>query len=112
MSVVPYDWRGGIEAAAGALDEAFEKIRSASPDTPLSVVGHGLGALGVLALVGADAGWADRLKGGRIVLVAPPLGGSEAILQLALGKGQLFRLLTRLDASRFAGAALRLSTWR
>lgn len=104
---VPYDWRHGVAAAAAALDQ---KLGEQDEETPVSVVGHGLGALGILRLIAEDTQAWQRLRqsGGRAVLLAPPWRGSEAALVFAASRGRLFEMLSMLDKTRSASDLLRV----
>ena len=99
---VPYDWRGGSEAAAAALRGALAGRQAGAP--PVSVVAHGLGALGVLEVLRAAAQGDGEtpLRGVPLLLAAPPLHGSEAALDLWLGQGRLFDMLRCLDPASSA----------
>ena len=94
VEVVPYDWRAGSNAAADAL---AARLATAIDGRLVGVVAHGLGALGVLEALRRSDDAARSLEAVPIVLAAPPLAGSEAILRLWLGDGRLFAMLQCLD---------------
>ncbi len=94
VDVVHYDWRGGSRAAADAL---AAKLAARIDGRLVGVVAHGLGALGVLETLRRSDDAARSLTTMPIVLAAPPLAGSEAILRLWLGEGRLFSMLGCLD---------------
>jgi hypothetical protein len=107
VEAVPYDWRGGIKEAAAALQARLQNLTE--EDRPVSIVAHGLGALGVLELLSQPPGdGAEPLQGARAILLAPPLDGSEAILRFSLADGPLFSMLKLLDQSRTESEVLRL----
>ncbi len=94
VEVVAYDWRAGSNAAADAV---AAKLATGIDGRLAGVVAHGLGALGVLEALRRSDDAARSLKALPIVLAAPPLAGSEAILRLWLGDGRLFSMLQCLD---------------
>jgi pimeloyl-ACP methyl ester carboxylesterase len=72
-----------VRANATANARALAKYLCALRADTLHLVGHSLGGLVILKLFEDDAGIAERLPPGRIVLLGPPLRGSRTAQNLA-----------------------------
>lgn len=95
----PYDWRRSYAEAAAQLAAALEQTLAAT-DQPIRVVAHGTGGLVVQHLIRShEALWQACMerKGGRLLLLGMPAGGTYRIPLLLSGQAPLFRQLTLLD---------------
>lgn len=94
VTLYPYDWRLGIEAAAAALAKALRNHDAG----PVSIVAHSMGGLvSRAALALPEAGRVERA-----VLLGTPNLGALAPLQALRGTYPVVRNMARLDRLRSA----------
>lgn len=94
-----YDWRLDHWESADQLRDFL--AREADPGQPCDLVAHGEGGLVARAFIAEHRAAWDALqvdgRGGRLVMLGTPNHGSFQALMALTGKGELLRLLARLD---------------
>jgi tetratricopeptide (TPR) repeat protein len=98
-----YDLRLGPKELGAKLEQKIAEALKLPG--PVSIVAHSGGALAVVAWLATrkdkeKQDIATRLRGGRIVLLGPPLTGSFEALRWVLGDGALVQSLALLDVGR------------
>lgn len=99
--VFPYDWRrSALEAGAGLAAAVRSELRRHS--RPIHLLAHSSGGLVARAMIAQDGAAWDQVcgRGGRLVMLGTPHGGSYAVLQLLAGTGRLAQMLAMLDPKR------------
>ncbi|MEA3213732.1 MAG: hypothetical protein QOE70_6789 [Chthoniobacter sp.] len=93
----PYDWRDSVEASAEALRK---RIAAEKTDRPIRLLAHSMGGLVARAMITNHPDlWAKLLaRGGRLVMLGTPNGGSYVIPRLLFGADETLRMLDQADA--------------
>lgn len=97
--VVPfaYDWRASIETSAQSL---AKRIKEDKTDRPIRILAHSMGGLVARAMIEKNPALWKKLcdRGGRLVMLGTPNGGSYVIPRLLLGVDEVLRMLDQADA--------------
>lgn len=95
----PYDWRRSLLLEAKRLADAV-RAELGAHEQPVRILAHSMGGLLARTMIGVRKDvWTDLTarKGGRLVMLGTPTGGSFAIARVLLGKARLLRLLALVD---------------
>ena len=101
--VVPfaYDWRASIETSAARLAERIEQDKT---NRPIRILAHSMGGLVARAMIEKKPDLWKKLcdRGGRLVMLGTPNGGSYVIPRLLFGVDETLRMLEQADAMHTA----------
>ncbi len=94
----PYDWRRSLlEEGRRLATEVDDRLRGSA--LPVSIVAHSMGGLLSRAMIAErEDVWGHLVeRGGRLVMLGTPNGGSHTISSVLLGRDRMVRNLARLD---------------
>jgi hypothetical protein len=97
----PFDWRLAVEEEADRLHERVREVLDATQANPVPVrlLAHSMGGLVARTMaIRHEQTW-ERMKarGGRLVMMGTPNGGSHAITELLTGRSRALRSLSLVD---------------
>ena len=92
-----YDWRDSVEISAGDLAKRIEQDKI---KRPIRIVAHSMGGLVARMMIEKNPELWKRLcdRGGRLVMLGTPNGGSYVIPRLLFGLDEMVRMLDQADA--------------
>ncbi len=101
VRIFPFDWRKSVVESGSQLAQQVEAELSAH-QRPLCLLGHSTGGLVARAMISEreDLWQGIRKRGGRLVMLGTPNGGTWAVPRILLGIDQLVRLLALADFAR------------